>query len=423
MILTRPMAAGIVGAEEAEDRTSYDTHRPMLFRREAALIFAAVVCACSRDRAIASIDDPGEWRTEEAVRIGHVEDSALGVSSIGAVRVHPSGRIYVLETDARQVRIFSADGRLVRTTGRRGQGPGEFENPSGMGFLGDTVWVTDTRRMTLLSADGDLLTTSSTPRLRVPVGDPPLQATVYAAEPRSGGTFTGIYAFPFRPGQQLPDSIRVPRLQLDTTGKQIDTVGWQIVRFMPVLQLPRGGRGGRGTVIPHPVVDLPIPVFLPNGDVLEVHGGSPAAADAEIRFVFRDSTATAYRSLSFDYRPVPLTDSAADATIEGLVGRMEQMGMAAPEARRLVDSLRLPRFQRGVTGAFRADDGTIWLRREQMADGAWRWTLLTPEAAPLAETRLPRTFRFQVARDDHVWGIETDSLDVPWVVGYRLLRN
>ena len=36
------------------------------------------------------------------------------------------GRIFVLDDQAQEVRIFDPDGTFVRTVGKKGEGPGEF---------------------------------------------------------------------------------------------------------------------------------------------------------------------------------------------------------------------------------------------------------------------------------------------------------
>ena len=43
--------------------------------------------------------------------------------------VDDAGAFYVLETQASHVKVFDASGKYLRTIGRKGQGPGELENP------------------------------------------------------------------------------------------------------------------------------------------------------------------------------------------------------------------------------------------------------------------------------------------------------
>lgn len=85
------------------------------------------------------------WRLTEELRIGALEED--GPELFGQIRslaVDDAGRIYVLESQAQEVRVFGPDGSHVRTIGRPGGGPGEFSEPAlaEIGARGD-LWVTD----------------------------------------------------------------------------------------------------------------------------------------------------------------------------------------------------------------------------------------------------------------------------------------
>lgn len=47
------------------------------------------------------------------------------------------GRVYLLDQQLMEIRVFDAQGRYLRSIGREGEGPGEFRNPRGMFFLPD----------------------------------------------------------------------------------------------------------------------------------------------------------------------------------------------------------------------------------------------------------------------------------------------
>lgn len=71
------------------------------------------------------------WTLEEELRIGSATDE--GPELLGQVRdlaVDPLDRIYVLESQSNEIRVFDADGEHVRTFGREGQGPGELNGPA-----------------------------------------------------------------------------------------------------------------------------------------------------------------------------------------------------------------------------------------------------------------------------------------------------
>jgi len=58
-----------------------------------------------------------EWET-----LGEVTDIAFG----------PQGRLFILDPQSHRVHVFDAEGRHLRSMGRQGQGPGEFQAPNGL---------------------------------------------------------------------------------------------------------------------------------------------------------------------------------------------------------------------------------------------------------------------------------------------------
>ncbi len=82
------------------------------------------------------------------------------LTMIGSIRVDGHGTIYVLDSKDMKVKMFGKDGSFIRSFGKAGQGPGEFQYPLKM-FLrknGD-IAVFDGERMGLIgfSPDGDHL--------------------------------------------------------------------------------------------------------------------------------------------------------------------------------------------------------------------------------------------------------------------------
>ncbi len=62
----------------------------------------------------------------------------------GIARDPDSGLIFVADTYAHDIKVFRADGQLVRTMGTRGTGDGEFNFPTHLAFVKGNLYVTDT---------------------------------------------------------------------------------------------------------------------------------------------------------------------------------------------------------------------------------------------------------------------------------------
>ncbi|HEU4885493.1 MAG TPA: 6-bladed beta-propeller [Longimicrobium sp.] len=103
------------------------------------------------------------WRAVEDLRLGRADGSGPDVFAAPvALEADALGRLYVLDAQASQLRVFDADGRHVRSVGGQGAGPGEFRQPMGMAMAPDgALWVVDpgNGRFTVFDTAGALRTT------------------------------------------------------------------------------------------------------------------------------------------------------------------------------------------------------------------------------------------------------------------------
>ena len=103
------------------------------------------------------------WTVQEELRIGALEgdpEYQFGQVAQGGITVDSHGRIYVLDQQAQEIKVYSPDGAYEKTIGKQGGGPGELRAAQ---FLvmgpGDTLVVPDlgNRRVSKFSPDGTLL--------------------------------------------------------------------------------------------------------------------------------------------------------------------------------------------------------------------------------------------------------------------------
>ena len=122
----------------------------MIGRACAAGLAAIFVCSTAAAQP--------RWRLVEDLRIGGGDDGPTSFNDIRDVAVDKSGRVYVLDYQTQEIRLFGADGKFIRLLGRSGAGPGEFRQPNGIRLAPDgTLWVNDHRnaRYTVFSSTGD----------------------------------------------------------------------------------------------------------------------------------------------------------------------------------------------------------------------------------------------------------------------------
>ncbi len=78
---------------------------------------------------------------EEFTYDGTDENVDLKVFKIFNYNVDQNGNIYFEESSDASIHVFNSEGKHIRTIGRRGQGPGEFEQPSDFSILPDGGFV------------------------------------------------------------------------------------------------------------------------------------------------------------------------------------------------------------------------------------------------------------------------------------------
>jgi DNA-binding beta-propeller fold protein YncE len=77
----------------------------------------------------------------------------------GLVRDAQHGIVYVSDTYSHDIKVFSDDGKLIKTIGHRGEGDGEFNFPTHLAFANGQLYVTDTlnSRVQIFDADGKMV--------------------------------------------------------------------------------------------------------------------------------------------------------------------------------------------------------------------------------------------------------------------------
>jgi len=107
-----------------------------------------------------NVDKPDERLTVtlRLIRsVGSLEGERDAFGNIWDADLDSRGRIYVADYGQAQVTVFDNNGRYLRTIGRRGSGPGEFQNPMQIAVgPGDTLLVFDIglRRLSKFAPDG-----------------------------------------------------------------------------------------------------------------------------------------------------------------------------------------------------------------------------------------------------------------------------
>lgn len=94
------------------------------------------------DTTIVRSHGPGEWGAPATLvpeaSIGELEgpDEYL-FGTVGSIAVNDDRTVYILDTQAQEIRVFDSAGAYVETLGRRGEGPGELSHAEAIALLPD----------------------------------------------------------------------------------------------------------------------------------------------------------------------------------------------------------------------------------------------------------------------------------------------
>jgi hypothetical protein len=377
-----------------------------------------VVCGCG------DFDPQGEldqWSLERDLTIGSVSDSDQALTSVGSVAVDARGTIYVTQPREKLIRIFSSAGEFVRTVGRDGQGPGEFQSMGYLGWMADTLYISDllNQRVSLFGGDGSFV------------------RSLNLLSPLIDDVF-----LPSVPDRMLPDGTALVRPNYrarssdgDTVTARalfrIDTTGAVLLRLAETSLENEGfsiQMGNAAIAGAQPFGDSPLLALPPDGKDVAVVGRDAASEERRGLIIVTKITAdgdTVFRR-EIPYNPIPLPRQIVDSVLDARAERYSNIPFfdSAREARQALDDVVfVPAFYPPVSGVRAGSDGMLWLKREAIAGPQARWDILSADGDPVAYVLLPSSTVIHESQGALVWATERDELDVTYVVRYRIVRQ
>jgi len=382
------------------------------------LLGLVALLGCSSGDSPPSGEDA--WGLEEFLRIGSLDEKETSFTSVADIGVTEAA-LYVLERQPPRVVRFTREGRWVRTFGRRGQGPGEFVGPSRLGITGDTLWVSDPQggRMELFSTGGEFL---KSVRFRI-LPDSLSSRVVPLGLVPGGGVLAGPGGISI--GGVLSGTIdHGTYLRADSVGTILDKIVEVPISKSDFFQ----ARMGEGGIIGgHPLPEGPAAAVFPDGTGVVVVDRWAAEIPDSASFVVKawGSDATSIFETRISYRPLPIPDGWIRRFLED---EMTRAGEPPPEEvqNRYVElyegALDGRDYLPPVTGVLAGDDGSVWIRREKAMADSVTWEVISGAGNHLGHLITPAGLGFRASTLDTVWAVETDEFDVPYVVGFRVVR-
>jgi|CXWL01.1.fsa_nt_gi hypothetical protein len=341
------------------------------------------------------------------------------LAAVQHMAVSPHGQIAVPQRKQKLLKVFGPNGG-VSTIGRGGGGPGEFQNPTRIGFVGDSLWALDPSLSRVSIFGPDLKYVRGFPQplsLGLERNDLPIAYSTQAVLP--GGDLRAIASF--RPTSPRP-----------AWAAGVDSGADIIVRISPSGEYKkrlavlspdkciveyRYAKGSGTTGIP----------FCPSPLSTDWDGGTGVASvDVEVsegkaaryRVTVVDDQGVARFSRSIGYVPVPATKGAADslAAIRAMIIKDSPPDAVAamPKPKPYQN---FPPIRRVILGR----DYSVWLEERILGPGH-RWLVLDPKGVTVGVVTVPSEITLRAAELGTAWGTINDADDVQGVVRYRVGR-
>jgi hypothetical protein len=357
------------------------------------------------------------WIVEEELRIGTAEgEPELMFGQIVGVDVGLDGRVYVMDQQAHEVRVFSPDGHFLTAMGKAGGGPGELSQNAGPVFItpGDTVVVPDImlQRITLYTAAGE--PAGSVP-LSLADGIPTrwLKAANHDLVQQSM-----IMAMPGQADVQPRNLI----LRRDPRGSVLDTL----------LVMPAGESVDFSGGQPRMTLFAPEPTWALAADDRVIHGNS-----AEYRFRVNSLDGDVERIVEKRAERRPLTAGDQEEFRRVIRWAWQQAGMPPEAMEMMSQALNFAEYYPAYANLLGGPDGTIWVQSVQTPEtvrelggtfdiqdiGGPMWDVFDAEGHLLGTVQMPPRFTPFVLQQDRIYGVVRDDMDVQYVARLRLIRG
>lgn len=257
------------------------------------------------------------------------------LSNVSGVDFDAADNLYILDAGNHRVVVVDTRGRLVRTIGRRGGGPGELLAPTALAVLADgSVAVADLGRGAFSIFDP-----AGAFRYNLPFVDslgqpgPEQRGGTPTVQPHAQGlaVFAAVRIAMGGPqgGGPVAPPAEVPVYVRPLAERASARVLYRIPRDPPLMRTSGSQDNRTVRSIPRLLAPQPFWAVLPDGGVAAVHGNSP-----EYRVHITDANGRVTRTLQRPIRPRRVTRDDQDRARERLAERMRSgTGMMRVEVR------------------------------------------------------------------------------------------
>jgi hypothetical protein len=354
--------------------------------------------------------DGGGWgiASEPDVAIGAVEgDTAYQFFGISGAHRTAEGRFVVVNAGSRDVRVYDAGGKFVRSFGRRGGGPEEFEMPVLAGVSHDTLIVVDQahHRLSMVHAEAGIV------RVARVADDVGAFLNPVGAFGNGDVVFGGALDMARTQLQQGLNRAHTFYRSCDPDGALVADFGHQMGADFFIQRM-----GPRGPETP--------PALVPFGRV-------PLGAVAPERFYFGaqdgweveayDPSGSLVRLIRLDRDPVAVTEADTRQYIDDMTGSIT--GERGVRMREMLSEIPVPDVFPPY-GVLEADAlGYLWVADyAPPGKAASTWTIFDADGRLAGRVTTPPNVAILEIGADYLLGVYRDELGVEYLHQYAVRR-
>jgi hypothetical protein len=361
-----------------------------------AIVATVMLVGCSAPDAGPDAAPPTpEWTVSPEpifVAGGDADDEPLFRIN-GAVRL--DNGYLIANASAGEVRLYGDDGRLIRTIGEEGSGPGEFLALRLAGRTGgDSVVVADdANRRVAIICDGERVCDEWT----LPAAGNPI----------------GIVGDHVILGEVVPD-MSTDRVSYDRhTFFKAERRGTALDTIFELDSTPRIARRIDGRLI-----STPVPFSRPASMALVPEGiALTDGANASILIV--DTTGAVAADIQLPIEVIAVSREEFDAEIERRLGTME--GARRDAFAEFYGDMPRPEHRTPIQRILADRRGLIWVELEG-AGAVQEWLVVDASGQVRARASTPADLLVTEIGEDYIVGLWRDEMEVEFVHAYRLER-
>ncbi len=384
------------------------------------LVVIAVSVTCSNGRDESSSRDrsaPPRLRLVEDLRL---DAEAEDFSMVTRVYVGPRRReIVVPLPQDMHLRIYDSTGARVATVGRLGSGPGEFQHLAAIGWVADTLFVSDSRqrRVTYVGPDGKVLRTGALPaglalkRLSNTGADTSFWSFETSAAYPDGSLLGRAVLSAEPPAGIFPASDGVVFVRISQAGTA------RLVARLPPNKDPRWTMSVGGFQKPVPFAFRPQSAVAADGSLLaHITADQSSTENGTYTVSLFGANGDTIFVRAYAYRGTAIPGSVRDSAIAAITASEgPPAGPFQALARQWLPPVYAP-VERMTLGL----DSTVWVDLRPDTEGPVT-LILDQRGDAIGTVLVPAHSRIQRASRSHVWTTEIDEYGLASVVRYRVI--